>query len=154
VNTLPAVRDALRAHGFNANRIARGLYQGALPPPGPSAARFFDLVVFCAMEVQPPVTDYPGVQLIQCPLKDDGSPMTADEWIRARQAGAEVAIAVLDGKRVLVTCYLGINRSGLVTALALRILEAKPGSACVEHVRRSRLGALRNRYFVDALRST
>jgi predicted protein tyrosine phosphatase len=151
VNTLPAVRDALRAHGFNANRIARGLYQGAFPPPGPSAARFFDLVVFCAMEVQPPVTDYPGVRVLRCPLNDDGRPMTGDEWVRARAAAAEVAIAVLDKKRALVSCYMGINRSGLVSALALRIVEAMPAAVCLKHVQRARPGALRNRYFAEAL---
>lgn len=153
MNTSPVIRFSLRDLGFDANRIARGLYQGARPPRGSVAARLFDVIVFCAIEYQPSGKDYPGVKLIHCPLNDDGSPMTKDEWIRARCAARDVAIAIMDGKRVLITCHAGINRSGLVSALALRILAGQPGEVCLEHVRRARPGALRNEYFSAALRA-
>jgi len=54
---------------------------------------------------------------------------------------------VTDGRRVLVTCAAGLNRSGLVTAIAMHILTRHSGITCVQHVQNRRAGALSNRQF-------
>jgi hypothetical protein len=156
MDTNPAIRSRLAGLGVDANRIAPGLYQGAAPPPeGALRASGFDVVVFCAEEFQPEGRHYPGVRVIHCPLNDDGSPMTDDEWQRALACGAKVANLLDRGARVLVTCRAGRNRSGLVTAVALYFQTEREGAELVGHVRRARRApsgpALTNPYFVRAL---
>jgi hypothetical protein len=142
VELLAAVR------GVDATKIATRLYQGGAPPTG-SAVRDagFDVLVLCAREYQE--TDFPGVELIFCPLVD--GPMTAEVWRTAVWAAYEVAKAVRASKRVLVTCVQGRNRSGLVNALALRMLYEMPGAAAVLLVKTVRKNALTNDAFVGAL---
>jgi len=72
-----------------------------------------------------------------------------------REVGRFVARLVEDGKRVLVHCTQGLNRSGLVVACALTYLGHEPADA-IDLVRRKRgvddgFGALGNEAFVDWL---
>jgi protein-tyrosine phosphatase len=65
---------------------------------------------------------------------------------------AERAVAeIQDGGTVLVHCWGGRNRSGLVSALALRRLQGITGAEAVKAVKAVRAGALVNQYFVDYL---
>jgi len=63
-----------------------------------------------------------------------------------------------DGDKVLVTCVAGVNRSGLVVALAIHEFMGCSGKACIDLVRKNRkliysIGprALNNPYFVRVL---
>lgn len=135
---------------FDATRIAPYLYQGSAPPEG-SAVRDggFDILMLCAEEHQPSGSRFPGVHVVHAPL-DDGF-LPPDEWRRARRAGAVVARAVRSGYRVLVTCAMGRNRSGLVVALALIDMGVAPENV-IARIQRKRDGALTNPHFVRALR--
>jgi protein-tyrosine phosphatase len=137
---------------IDATELLPELYQGSAPPPGsPVAAWGFDALVLSAKEFQPPAAAYPGVQIIRARLDDSGLPMTSDEWRQALRAAEHAANVVLRGGRVLVTCVMGRNRSGLVSALAIYLLTGLPGTEIVREVKRRRPEALSNQWFVGAL---
>lgn len=134
---------------LDANRIAPHLYQGAHPAPRtPLRQLGFDVLVLCAYERQEPDSAYSGVKIVRAPM-DDANYIPAE----ALPAARAVASAWRAGHRVLVTCNMGRNRSGLVVALALCILTGKPGRECLLHVRRHRQGALMNTTFSAFLAS-
>jgi protein-tyrosine phosphatase len=111
-------------------------------------ANDFDVVVLCAKEHQH--VHLPDVEVIQCPL-DDGPPPSADEIRRACSTAKRVARRLALGQRVLVTCHMGWNRSGLVTALTLREMGLTPRQAIgVVRVARGPK-ALGNRHFVTLI---
>lgn len=62
-----------------------------------------------------------------------------------------VCAAVSGGKRVLVHCYAGINRSGLVNAMVVNKLTGRQGPQLIGFMRRKRPGCLTNRRFVAFL---
>jgi protein-tyrosine phosphatase len=120
---------------------------GSAPPPDAGLKRF-DVVVFTAREYQPPEADFPprSPDFIHAPLHD--ARPTPDEVQIAVVAGVDVAELVRSGKTVLVTCWQGRNRSGLVTALALCELDDTAFTA-ISKVRQARgPTALDNRHFV------
>lgn len=90
------------------------LAQGAKPPTG--ARLPFDTIVLAAIEYQP---DLPGYEVLRAYLDDSGPPPTADERAQIRATAHAVAKRVRAGKRVLVTCVQGRNRSGVIAGLAL-----------------------------------
>jgi protein-tyrosine phosphatase len=97
----------------------------------------YDALVLCAEEVQFTPRSRSKPPIHHLPLRDEPVPLT----LRAREATAatarRVARRVLQRQRVLVTCAMGLNRSGLVSALALRAMGAEPATA-VTLVRRAR----------------
>lgn len=132
------------------DRVAKHLWMGATPDPGHLSG--FDMLVLCAKEIQPRGA-YPGVTVVHVPLDDSGVPPTEIEVQGALIAAREVAAALRRGERVLVACHMGMNRSGLVTALALRVLGATPASA-IGMVRDARgPNALSNRWFEELVRT-
>jgi protein-tyrosine phosphatase len=119
--------------------ITSYLAQGSAPPPG--AQLPFDVLLLCATEYQPASSHYPGVTVLHVPLNDDGSPPTQDEIELAKNAAMRVSDFARRGKRVLVTCRMGRNRSGLVSGLAL--VEVGHGSlAAIRLVQSARTNAL------------
>lgn len=110
------------------------------------------MLVLCAAEWQPPERAFPGVGVLRCKLDDSGVPATEKEVCDARAAGKIVAYLVGEGRRVVVTCAQGRNRSGLVAALAVHHLHGLDGLACREWVRRRRGDVLLNPYFNAVLR--
>lgn len=139
-----------RARGFDADYIAPKLYQGSAPPPGPELrARGFDLLVLAAEEIQPPAWAFPGVRVIYAP-SDDSSHIPEST---AHPAAQEVARYLRAGKRVLVTCAAGLNRSGLISALALWYATGRSGRECVAQVQKRRAYALCNTWFADYVSS-
>lgn len=88
------------------------------PPPGPAVSRHFQALALCACEYQVPNV-FPGVDVVAVPINDDGSRMTKEEAEYAVRAASRVIAWMGEGKKILVTCYMGLNRSGLVTAIAL-----------------------------------
>lgn len=138
-------------HDFS--RILPRLYQGAKPPLGSALMlNRFDVLVLCAEEFQPPDEAFPGVEVLRCPFADDG--VTRIDAVTRKaifDTAARVARRVHQGKRVYVSCYQGINRSGLVVALAVRELTAASGREAREWVQSRRHGALRNKQFRELL---
>ncbi len=158
-----------RRTGLDATNIYRGLYQGMAPPAGPLlSSSGFDTIVLCAAEWQPPrfvdpvcgavlgyqpnQHPYPGTVLVYAPADDDfDNPPSRAVLALALRASNFVAQRVAQGSNVLVTCWAGRNRSGLVTGLALHRLTGLMGAACVAHIQRVRPMALRNPQFVAVL---
>lgn len=132
---------------IDANRITTNLYQGSNPPHGPVLRQAgFDVLVLCAMERQYPASAFPGVSVIHAPM-DDG--YTIPDL--AAPTALRVAHLVRQGKKVLVVCNMGLNRSGITNALALWYLTGMPGHACMWHVQTRRPGALFNNDFAAYL---
>ena len=96
-----------------------------------------DVVVLMACEYQPSIEKEGRVRyVIHSPIDDSLAPDPREVKL-AREVAARVADHVAKGRRVLVTCNMGLNRSGLVSALALRRLGFGPGRAlqCVRKAR-------------------
>lgn len=109
-----------------------------------------DVLVLCAEEHQPPAKLWPSVEVVvYCPMDD--AELDRKTLRRAQRAAKIVVKCVRAGARVLVTCWAGRNRSGLVTALALRELTGWPGRQVLRHIQRKRSGALTNPSFVTYL---
>ncbi len=133
--------------GFS--EIVPGLCMGSKPPM--DVDLHFDTIVLCAAEYQPDAERFRPARVLHAPLWD--SMLTPEETNIAVCTGRRVARRFRTGQRILVTCAMGLNRSGLVTALALIDLGSTPDQAIVL-VRKSR-GALslRNQDFVRLLHS-
>jgi protein-tyrosine phosphatase len=114
------------------------LAQGSAPPPNVRLP--FDVIVLAAEEYQP---NLPGYIVIHAPI-DDADP-TPIERMRIYSAAREVARHIRSGKRVLVTCWMGRNRSGVIAGLALVELGVHPHRA-VRRIQKYRNG-LGNHHF-------
>jgi protein-tyrosine phosphatase len=103
----------------------------------------FDLVVFCAEEFQPKreliLRTTSKVRVVYAPF-DDGD-LSRHELETATHAADAVAGGFHHGRKVLVTCMQGRNRSGLVVALALHMLSGAGGAAAMRMVRARRQAA-------------
>jgi protein-tyrosine phosphatase len=114
---------------------------------------YFDGLVLCAYEYQPGC--FPDVSTIWAPIRDDGSPMTREEQIEAVKAAGKVIRLIKEGMRVLVTCYAGLNRSGLVCTIVLckgpSQMDVDDAIELIKEARGSY--ALSNSDFVDFLRA-
>lgn len=137
---------------LDASRIHAGLYQGSAPRSAREVlGEGFTVVVFAAYEVQPPDHVLRGLEALRCPLVDDYERLPSrDDWQRALDCAEQAVRRLEAGKRVLVTCAQGRNRSGLISAMALvhsgwRSLDA------VRRIQGCRLHALTNPQFVRAL---
>lgn len=139
---------------------------GSFPRPGPIVSKYADVLVLCATELQPHPAGYHGVKVIGAPLRDDGTPITREEIHTAKRAARSVRKYLDTGHVVLVTCAMGLNRSGLVSAMALMLPPAsdyalylgKATPSCltsdqaIRAVRRARTEwALRNAWFEQVL---
>jgi protein-tyrosine phosphatase len=131
-----------------ANLLPNGmLAQGSAPPVGVRLP--FDVIVLAAEEYQP---DLPGYEVVRLPI-DDARP-DAGTRARIRTVAEEIALYVRAGKRVLVTCFQGRNRSGVLAGLALVELGATTPQQAVRRIRMNRTGALTNPYFRTMVEGT
>ena len=118
---------------------------GGVPDPG--SLELFNVLVLCAKEVQPKVQGFKGT-IIRAPFGDVPS-LTSKERRTAIRAAREVAKRLRKGQKVLVTCHMGWNRSGLVTALALRMSTHRGTDEIIRRIRKARgPNALSNESFV------
>jgi len=109
----------------------------------------FDVLVLCAEDVAPPDEELAGIEVHRCWLWD--AKPTDAERTSAFGAGHRVANCVREGRRVLVTCLGGLNRSGLVVGLALLAL-GKTADEAIALVRMARgIHALSNEHFVKMI---
>lgn len=119
------------------------LAQGSAPPSVVSTVRIpFDVIVLAAMEYQP---ELPGYHVMHVPLDDSGPPPSVVDHHLIRRTAREIADRVRLRERVLVTCWQGRNRSGVLAGLAMRHL----GLSGVEAAHRIRVlrNGLRNPHF-------
>lgn len=131
------------------SKLLPRLWIGPVPPPGGTLRRAgFDAVVLCAEEHQFHPTYYPDVQIVHAPLDDSGPPITTEEKAIALEASERTAALYKSGAKIAVTCHMGINRSGLVSALTLRRLLGLSGADARRMVQRLRPGTLTNKSFV------
>lgn len=144
---------------IDAHEVAAGLWVGAFPEPHdlPEIRRRMraDAIVFAARELQPEERDYPGVQVVKAPLVDT-IVMTEAEERTAVMASTFVAASLLKGRRVLVTCAQGVNRSALIAGLAMRGAYGMAPAKVIETIRARRQPAigmtpLCNECFVELL---
>lgn len=130
------------------SRILPRLYQGPavaqLPPT-------FTMIVFCAEEIQPSDDRCRPLRVVRCPLRDELVPVPPDAMRLALDAAARVRAEHARGGRIYVSCAQGINRSGLVMALAVRQIVRVSGADAMRWVQYRRPGALSNSFFCDAL---
>jgi hypothetical protein len=107
--------------------VVPNLFVGCKPPEGTALRDLgFSLLVLCAEEHQPSAGAFPGVEVLRPKLKDDGSESAAEVLRGALPHARAVASALARGKKVLVTCQWGYNRSGVVAGLALRMRGYSP----------------------------
>jgi protein-tyrosine phosphatase len=133
---------------MDASNIVPRLWVGSRPPLDRDLPEF-DMLVLCAQEIQPARVGF-AKQLLRCPIPD--SALSSDELRRAVAASGHVAQALRGGKRVLVTCAAGLNRSAFVAALALgRVTHATPDELVAIMRKRRRPEALSNPHFVGYL---
>ena len=156
----PSGRNRLMANkepsplGLDATRLNKGLWIGSKPETGRAVGESgFDLLVLCAEEYQPPGIEFPGVEVIHAPFDDNDLGPLPSEKQTAKKAAGKVAASLRRGHHVLVTCYEGRNRSGLVCGLALAKNGFDPLRA-VRLIQRRRARALTNKAFVDLLTSS
>lgn len=152
------------------NRVWTRLWVGSRPYAAEVPrlrAEGFTAVTLCAKEHQPVL---PGMLVVRVflddkrcdPCEGEGCaaclltgtvPPSPEEIAEAERAALDVASLHRTGRRVLVTCYAGLNRSGLVAALAIRQITGCPGEAALTRVQLDREGALSNSHFAAYLRS-
>ena len=138
---------------IEASPILPLLWQGSAPPPGPHVRLAgYDTLILCAEEYQPGSEEFPGVEVVYAPNDDDyDTSPTREQFALALRASRVAQQRVLEKKRVLVTCRMGRNRSGLVSALTLYLL-GLPAKLAIEQVQKKRLrDSLQNPQFVRAL---
>lgn len=141
---------------IDADQIIRNLYQGSKPPFGEELSRHkFDVLVLAAQEYQPADLHFPGLRVVRAPMDD--ARLSSREWDQVVRAARAVASYVRRGKQVLVTCYEGRNRSGIIVAVAVHLITGVSGARAVDIVRRQRKAmsgpALTNPDFVARLRA-
>jgi hypothetical protein len=128
------------------HEIVPGLWQGA----GTTVPEGFDIVLTCSRSAarRHPPREAAHWQLL---FRDGRRVPDGDEiWVWAQRLNDELN----RGRRVLVRCKAGLNRSGLLVAATLVVRGASPDEA-VARIRQCRgPRALNNRHFVRWLRES
>lgn len=147
----PQIVDVYDAsHVWRQSNPNRSLWVGAKPPVDRSYPNI-DMIVLCAREYQPQTLPHFKGPLVRVAIPDEA--LDTDELRRALAGGAAVAEALSKGKRVLVTCAAGINRSALVAGLALVRHTKMTADEIVKLMRERRHpDCLFNQHFVEVLK--
>lgn len=101
--------------------IVPNIAQGSFPSPLSEALKHADTIVFCAEEKQPRIGKLPlGKAVLRLPFDDDiYRPIPPEAGRIFHQMAHRLAREARSGRRVLITCAMGLNRSGIITALTL-----------------------------------
>jgi len=125
------------------DKIHGSLFQGSYPKLTKQLLQQFDVIVYCAMEKQPNAADLKLVprdkHVLGIPLDDDShQPITREQRAFLIRLARQLAPHVRAGRRVLVTCAMGLNRSGIVSALTLMAATGCSGRTAAMSVRKHR----------------
>jgi protein-tyrosine phosphatase len=141
----------------DASEILPNLWVGQKPPEGNLLAfhDIWDVVVLCAKEYQPAADRFPGLMVLHAPLDDSGAPITRDEMRIALRTARKLSDMIRNGKRILITCMQGRNRSSLVAALTICMTNNQIDSSKIISLIREARGewALSNQTFVKFIQS-
>lgn len=143
---------------FNFDWLLPGrLAQGSYPGASPSIFKNWDVVVYCAEELQPHFAVPRGKAVYHFPIDDDiYRPVPPEVSQLGWKLAGTLADHVRSGHRVLVTCAMGANRSGLVNGMTLMRVNGMSGDTAVEIIKRNRRSggqeALSNPMFEHHLR--
>jgi protein-tyrosine phosphatase len=117
---MPKARTQLDFHWILPGKLAQGSY------PDPPIAAFgpFDTVVFAAEELQPRLVALPkNKRAVLAPMDDDPyRPIPPALQNRILHIGDMLAKEIESGRRVLTTCAMGANRSGILSGATLLAL--------------------------------
>jgi protein-tyrosine phosphatase len=132
--------------------IIRNLYMGAARAFDDPRLQHFDLYVSTAAEWDPPQSVTGSFESIHIPLKDVPWDFRRrqDELGQLMNVAASIADQVRRGKKTLVYCNMGMNRSGLVTGLTLLQL-GYPLDRVLRLIRKRHGCTLSNGSFEEAL---
>lgn len=148
MNQLVTARSGIGCQ-IDANRLIERFWIGSAPSADKDlGACGFDTVVLCAEEYQPRKA-FGSASTVHAGF-DDAKIDPRTVYVATR-AAEEVARRWRRGERVLVTCMAGRNRSGLVSALALKRLGGMSGHKALRHVQAMRPNALSNPDFAQFL---
>ena len=131
------------AHYSDYDQIHTNLYQGSYPKPHKDLADHFDVIVYTAMEKQPTAAALKAlpksVTVKKFPLDDDPyQPVTREQLDGLVREARQLAGLLRSGKRVLITCAMGMNRSGILTALTLMVATGCSGRTALHTVQTKR----------------
>lgn len=133
------------------------LFQGNREAVKKPASETGAQVLVVAAENVDPTTAGAGYRVRHEPLQDKGSmPPELLEWTKekAHALAAGVAQDLAQGVPVLVCCWSGYNRSGLVVALAMTKCGVPAEEAINTLMERRNVWALNNFLFRDVIRGT
>lgn len=99
-------------------------------------------------DAHPPAGAVDGLTYLKCPLVDEGAVPDSTLTLGLARLVAEL---IRDGRRALVHCTFGRNRSGLMATLMVRELLGLSGADALEHVRARRDRVANNDAFEDWL---
>lgn len=143
----------------NYNLVSPNLCMGGAVVDADGLFEEFDAVVLCAEEWQPeiiPPENDRSKEVFRLPLIDVDSPVAVSSSLMGNVAKTVAKLHTLhrEGRRILITCMAGRNRSGIVTALLLRKILGVTSDQAIEMVRAARgPHALSNPTFVRYLKS-
>ena len=105
-------------------RASGSLLVGGAPQPKDRMQDWADTLVLCAQEYQPGSEDleFDRVEVLRVPLDDVNEPLVANDIAKLFAVSQKVATHLRDGKRVVVTCMAGLNRSCLIAGMAMRMI--------------------------------
>jgi hypothetical protein len=127
---------------FTWDQVIPGLFQGDFPEGDVDWGLFDDVVSMSTAAPSPQLR--PDGLWLHLPIWDG----EMEDPDRVRDAARTVAERVTAGRRVLVHCWAGLNRSGVVTARAL-MYRGLPVAEAIDRVRAARgEDALFNTHFV------
>lgn len=142
-------------HSYNI--IQPNLAMGGAMQDSSEAFEEFDILVFCAGEWQPHVVlpeDDKAKRVIRLRYDDSPTALIASVRKELHKAADELVKEHRQGKKILITCLAGRNRSGLLTALVLMQRFGMSASEAILLIKERRGDfALTNRTFTSYLLS-
>lgn len=121
---------------IDADRISPKLWVGAYPLTR-NVTRLFDVIVLCARELQDPPPMGLDQTLMRIRLDDERYLVPPEKIGNALDVAREIAHEIAAGRRVLVSCAEGVNRSAFVACVVL-MLQGATAHEAISLVRRCR----------------